>query len=88
MKPDGSVLMFQGGFERDTILKLLNEAHALGSASKTGGEGWVSVKERLPEQNRNTYIGPHGKRRGPEWRLPCCYGLAYPLLKPLVNAGK
>ena len=31
---------------------------------------------------------PHGKRRGPAWRLPCCYGLAYPLLKPLVNAGK
>lgn len=22
--------------------------------------------------------GPHGKRRGPAWRLPCCYGLAYP----------
>lgn len=27
-------------------------------------------------------------RRGPAWPTTCCYGLAYPLLKPLVNAGK
>jgi len=26
-------------------------------------------------------------RRGPAWPTTCCYGLAYPLLKPLVNAA-
>ena len=31
--------------------------------------------------------GPQAKRRGLAWRLACCYGLAYPLRKPLVNAG-
>ena len=48
----------------------------------------VTGIEQAKKERKKTTNGPHGKRRGPAWRLPGCYGLAYPLRKPLVNAGK
>ena len=47
IKPDGSVLMFHGVFERDSILKLLNEAHELGASSPIVGEPVLTVDQAI-----------------------------------------